>query len=43
VVRGEVKTLQDSQKNVSTIYRKLYYKKSIPMGEKIPEWQNKYH
>jgi hypothetical protein len=31
------KTLEDSQKNVSTIQRKMYYvNKGIPMGEKVP-------
>jgi len=43
VARGE-KTLRDSQKNVSTLQRKLYYtKEGVPMGGNFPEWQNKPH
>jgi len=39
-VRGD-KILQDSQKNIRTIQRKLYYaKEGVPMGRRVPKWQN---
>jgi hypothetical protein len=38
------KTLGDSQKNVSTIWRKVYYaKESAPTDGKVLKWQNKGH
>lgn len=36
---GGVKILQDSQKNVSTILRELFY----AIGGKIPKWQDRHH
>jgi hypothetical protein len=37
VVRGD-KTLQDSQKNVNTIQKKLNYaKEGVPVSGKVPE------
>jgi hypothetical protein len=42
VVRGG-KTLWDSQMNATTVWRKLCYaKEGIPMGEKVPRFQNKH-
>jgi hypothetical protein len=35
-----IKPLQDSQKNVGTMWRKLYYAKEVvPMGGKVSKWQ----